>query len=152
MTTTDALPAAPRQGEAHHTLDSFRPDRPGLSSGRRRQAGRCPLQWSKSSTKSASASGSGISPPFWKSQAAIGLLFSRYAFYGAGLLCLVMVGAITAHLTVLGGFPCPRFCAAHPQWNYRLFTKALNITSKGPRMTTISIIVGSKHSSRSNFS
>ena len=39
----------------------------------------------------------------------IGLLFSRYAFYGAGLLCLVMVGAITAHLTVLGGSPAPAF-------------------------------------------
>ena len=40
---------------------------------------------------------------------ALGLLFSRYAFYAAGLLCLVMVGAITAHLTVLGGSPAPAF-------------------------------------------
>ena len=36
---------------------------------------------------------------------AIGLLISRYAFYAAFLLALVMVGAIIAHLTVLGTFP-----------------------------------------------
>ena len=38
---------------------------------------------------------------------AIGLLISRYAFYAAVLLAVVMVGAITAHLTVLGGSPAP---------------------------------------------
>src|SRR5580698_8046631 len=32
----------------------------------------------------------------------IGLLIPRYAFYAATLLALVMVGAIIAHLTVLG--------------------------------------------------
>ena len=37
----------------------------------------------------------------------IGLLMSRYAFYAAVLLAAVMVGAIIAHLTVLGGSPAP---------------------------------------------
>jgi uncharacterized membrane protein YphA (DoxX/SURF4 family) len=36
---------------------------------------------------------------------AIGLLISRYAFYAAILLALVMVGAIIAHITVLGTSP-----------------------------------------------
>ena len=36
---------------------------------------------------------------------AIGLLISRYAFYAAILLALVMVGAIIAHITVLGSPP-----------------------------------------------
>ena len=36
---------------------------------------------------------------------AIGLLIPRYAFYAAGLLAVVMVGAIVAHLTVLGTSP-----------------------------------------------
>jgi putative oxidoreductase len=36
---------------------------------------------------------------------AIGLLISRYAFYAASLLALVMVGAIIAHITVLGSSP-----------------------------------------------
>jgi len=35
----------------------------------------------------------------------IGLLIPRYAFYAAGLLAVVMVGAIIAHLTVLGTSP-----------------------------------------------
>ena len=35
----------------------------------------------------------------------IGLLVPRYAFYAAGLLAVVMVGAIIAHLTVLGTSP-----------------------------------------------
>ena len=39
--------------------------------------------------------------------AGIGLLISRYAFYAAVLLAIVMVGAIIAHLTVLGGSPAP---------------------------------------------
>src|ERR1700688_2526421 len=37
--------------------------------------------------------------------AGIGLLISRYAFYAAALLGMVMVGAIIAHLTVLGSSP-----------------------------------------------
>jgi putative oxidoreductase len=37
--------------------------------------------------------------------AGIGLLISRYAFYAAVLLAIVMVGAIIAHLTVLGSSP-----------------------------------------------
>ena len=37
--------------------------------------------------------------------AGIGLLISRYAFYAAILLAIVMVGAIIAHVTVLGGSP-----------------------------------------------
>jgi putative oxidoreductase len=37
--------------------------------------------------------------------AAIGLLIPRYAFYAAVLLAMVMVGAIIAHLTVIGGSP-----------------------------------------------
>jgi putative oxidoreductase len=37
--------------------------------------------------------------------AAIGLLISRYAFYAAVLLAIVMVGAIIAHITVLGSSP-----------------------------------------------
>jgi putative oxidoreductase len=37
----------------------------------------------------------------------IGLLISRYAFYAAVLLAIVMVGAIIAHVTVLGGSPAP---------------------------------------------
>ena len=36
---------------------------------------------------------------------AIGLLIPRYAFYAAGRLAVVMVGAIIAHLTVLGTSP-----------------------------------------------
>jgi putative oxidoreductase len=36
---------------------------------------------------------------------AIGLMIPRYAFYAAGLLVVVMVGAIIAHLTVLGTSP-----------------------------------------------
>ena len=35
----------------------------------------------------------------------IGLLIPRYAFYAAGLLAVVMVGAIIAHLTILGTSP-----------------------------------------------
>ena len=38
---------------------------------------------------------------------AIGLLMSRYALYAAVLLAVVMVGAIIAHVTVLGGSPAP---------------------------------------------
>jgi putative oxidoreductase len=38
---------------------------------------------------------------------AIGLFIPRYAFYAAGLLMLVMAGAIFSHLTVLGGSPLP---------------------------------------------
>ena len=37
--------------------------------------------------------------------AGIGLLISRYAFYAAILLAIVMVGAIIAHVTVLGSSP-----------------------------------------------
>jgi putative oxidoreductase len=36
---------------------------------------------------------------------AIALLIPRLRFYGAVLLLVVMIGAITAHLTVLGGNP-----------------------------------------------
>jgi putative oxidoreductase len=35
----------------------------------------------------------------------IGLLISRYAFYAAALLATVTVGAIIAHVTVLGSSP-----------------------------------------------
>lgn len=35
------------------------------------------------------------------------LVIPRLTFYGAVLLLLVMVGAVTAHLTVLGGDPAP---------------------------------------------
>jgi len=42
---------------------------------------------------------------FLEVAAGIGLLISRYAFYAAVLLAIVMVGAIIAHLTVLGGSP-----------------------------------------------
>jgi putative oxidoreductase len=38
---------------------------------------------------------------------AIGLLMPRYAFYAAVLLAVVMVGAIVAHVAVLGGSPVP---------------------------------------------
>jgi putative oxidoreductase len=38
---------------------------------------------------------------------AIGLLIPRYAFYAALLLAVVMVGAIIAHVAVLGGSPAP---------------------------------------------
>jgi putative oxidoreductase len=37
--------------------------------------------------------------------AGIGLLISRYAFYAAVLLAVVMVGAFIAHVTVLGSSP-----------------------------------------------
>jgi putative oxidoreductase len=37
--------------------------------------------------------------------AGIGLLIPRYAFYAAVLLATVMVGAIIAHVTVLGSSP-----------------------------------------------
>jgi putative oxidoreductase len=42
---------------------------------------------------------------FLEVAASIGLLISRYAFYAAVLLAIVMVGAIIAHLTVLGSSP-----------------------------------------------
>ena len=35
------------------------------------------------------------------------LLIPRLTFYGAALLLVVMVSAVTAHLTVLGGNPAP---------------------------------------------
>ena len=38
---------------------------------------------------------------------AILLLIPRLTLYGAALLLLVSVGAVTAHLTVLGGNPAP---------------------------------------------
>jgi putative oxidoreductase len=38
---------------------------------------------------------------------AIGLFIPRYAFYAAGLLMLVMAGAVFSHLTLLGGSPLP---------------------------------------------
>jgi putative oxidoreductase len=37
----------------------------------------------------------------------IGLLIPHYSFYAAVLLAIVMVGAIIAHITVLGGSPAP---------------------------------------------
>lgn len=42
---------------------------------------------------------------FLEVMGAIGLLISRYAFYAAALLGVVMVGAIIAHVTVLGTSP-----------------------------------------------
>jgi len=43
----------------------------------------------------------------------IGLLIPRYSFYAAVLLAAVMVGAVAAHLTVLGGSPAaPLFLLA----------------------------------------
>jgi len=39
--------------------------------------------------------------------AGIGLLIPRYAFSAAVLLAIVMVGAIIAHVTVVGGSPAP---------------------------------------------
>ena len=38
---------------------------------------------------------------------AVGLLILRTVFYAAVLLTLVMIGAIIAHLTLLGGNPAP---------------------------------------------
>ena len=38
---------------------------------------------------------------------AIGLLMSRYAFYAAVLLAMVMVGAIIAEVAVIGDSPAP---------------------------------------------
>ena len=38
---------------------------------------------------------------------AIGLLIPRYAFYAAILLVMVMLGAVVAHLAVIGGSPAP---------------------------------------------
>ena len=38
---------------------------------------------------------------------AFGLLIPRYAFYAAILLALVMVGAVTTHLAIIGGSPLP---------------------------------------------
>ena len=37
----------------------------------------------------------------------IGLLIPRYAFHAAVLLAVVMVGAVIAHVTLLGGSPAP---------------------------------------------
>jgi putative oxidoreductase len=37
----------------------------------------------------------------------IGLLIPRYAFYAAALLTMVMLGAIIAHVAVVGGSPAP---------------------------------------------
>ncbi len=42
---------------------------------------------------------------FLEVAAGIGLLISRYAFYAAVALAFVMVGAVIAHITVLGGSP-----------------------------------------------
>jgi uncharacterized membrane protein YphA (DoxX/SURF4 family) len=42
---------------------------------------------------------------FLEVAAAIGLLIPRYAFYAAVLLAMVMIGAIIAHVTVLGSSP-----------------------------------------------
>lgn len=39
--------------------------------------------------------------------AGVGLLIPRYAFYAAALLTMVMLGAIIAHVTVVGGSPAP---------------------------------------------
>jgi uncharacterized membrane protein YphA (DoxX/SURF4 family) len=36
---------------------------------------------------------------------AIGLVIPRFAFYGAALLVIVMIGAVITHLTILGGSP-----------------------------------------------
>jgi putative oxidoreductase len=44
---------------------------------------------------------------FLEVAAGIGLLISRYAFYSAVLLAIVMVGAIITHVTVLGGSFAP---------------------------------------------
>jgi putative oxidoreductase len=44
---------------------------------------------------------------FLEVAAGIGLLIPRYAFYAAVLLAIVMVVAVIAHLTVLGGSPAP---------------------------------------------
>lgn len=37
----------------------------------------------------------------------IGLLIPRFTFYAAGLLSAVMVGAVIAHVAILGGSPAP---------------------------------------------
>ena len=42
---------------------------------------------------------------FLEVAAGIGLLISRYAFYAAVLLAIVMAGAFIAHVTVLGSSP-----------------------------------------------
>ena len=39
--------------------------------------------------------------------AGVGLLIPRYAFNAAALLTIVMLGAIIAHVTVVGGSPAP---------------------------------------------
>ena len=44
---------------------------------------------------------------FLEVAAGIGLLIPRYAFHAARLLAIVMVGAVIAHLAVLGGSPAP---------------------------------------------
>jgi uncharacterized membrane protein YphA (DoxX/SURF4 family) len=36
---------------------------------------------------------------------AIGLVIPRFTFYGAALLVMVMIGAVIAHLAILGGSP-----------------------------------------------
>jgi uncharacterized membrane protein YphA (DoxX/SURF4 family) len=38
---------------------------------------------------------------------AIALLVPRATFYGAALLVVIMIGAVTAHVTILGGNPTP---------------------------------------------
>src|SRR6185295_13971881 len=37
----------------------------------------------------------------------IGLLIPRYAFYAAGLLMIVTIGAVITHVAVIGGSPAP---------------------------------------------
>jgi len=64
--------------------------------------------------------------------AGIGLLISRYASYAAVLLAIVMVGAIITHVTVLISSPAAAVVLFVLTGDDRLFTKALNITSKGP--------------------
>jgi putative oxidoreductase len=56
--------------------------------------------------------------------AGIGLLMSRSAFYSAVLLALVMAGAFTAHVTVLGTSPA---AGVRSHRHHRLLAKALNI-------------------------
>jgi putative oxidoreductase len=66
--------------------------------------------------------------------AGIGLLISRYAFYAALLLAVVVVAAFITHLTVLGSSPAATVALFVFTGIIAYFTKALNINQERTRI------------------
>jgi uncharacterized membrane protein YphA (DoxX/SURF4 family) len=65
-------------------------------------------------------SGSGYFTGLLEVAAGIGLLISRYAFYAAVVLAIVMAGAFIAHVTVLGSSPAARSCCSSSPGSSRI--------------------------------